>query len=169
MVDRYLGFAAASFDCKRSRLTTHVDSKSAAHNFSGVCAGCPGFLQLRMNEPCAREGAMSTAIPIADIGQKYPVTRCGLTIRLRTALISRSPEILFSRRITKMLKTLRLRSNCGLRHRKRAWPRRHHLDCWWFTPDTVSEADEEDCDVTLITVPSDRTTSGYLKQWVIDD
>ena len=41
--------------------------------------------------------------------------------------------------------------------------------CWWFTPDTYGEADEENCDVTLITVPSDRTTSGYLKQWVIDD
>jgi hypothetical protein len=58
-------------------------------------------------EPRAREGAMSTVIPIADIGQKYLVTLYGcveLDLSQRLPIRFRLPEILFNRRIRKCLK-----------------------------------------------------------------
>ena len=42
-------------------------------------------------------------------------------------------------------------------------------DCWFWEPDTVGTVTAEDCDVTLRTEPSSRTTSGYLRTWVIRD
>ena len=42
-------------------------------------------------------------------------------------------------------------------------------DCWFWEPDTVGRAEQQTCDVTLRTEPSDRTTSGYLRTWVIRD
>ena len=42
-------------------------------------------------------------------------------------------------------------------------------DCWFWEPDTVGTVTSEECDVTLRTEPSSRTTSGYLRTWVIRD
>ena len=42
-------------------------------------------------------------------------------------------------------------------------------DCWFWTPDTIGSAEQQTCDVTLRTEPSSRTTSGYLRTWVIRD
>ena len=42
-------------------------------------------------------------------------------------------------------------------------------DCWFWEPDTVGTVSAEACDVTLRTEPSDRTTSGYLRTWIIRD
>jgi hypothetical protein len=42
-------------------------------------------------------------------------------------------------------------------------------DCWFWEPDTVGTVTAEDCDVTLRTEPSSRTTSGYLRTWIIRD
>jgi hypothetical protein len=42
-------------------------------------------------------------------------------------------------------------------------------DCWFWSPDTVGTVTAEDCDVTLRTEPSSRTTSGYLRTWIIRD
>ena len=42
-------------------------------------------------------------------------------------------------------------------------------DCWFWEPDTVGRAEQQTCDVTLRTEPSSRTTSGYLRTWVIRD
>lgn len=42
-------------------------------------------------------------------------------------------------------------------------------DCWFFDDDNRYDVTPIDCDVTLRTEPSDRTTSGYLRTWVITE
>jgi hypothetical protein len=42
-------------------------------------------------------------------------------------------------------------------------------DCWFFDDDNQYDVQPVDCDVTLRTEPSDRTTSGYLRTWVISE
>ena len=58
---------SASIRCKAAVEISMVDWGVRSGAFAGEFA--------HVMEPCAREGAMSTAIPIADIGQKYLVTR----------------------------------------------------------------------------------------------
>ena len=42
-------------------------------------------------------------------------------------------------------------------------------DCWFFDDNNQYDVSPIDCDVTLRTEPSDRTTSGYLRTWVITE
>ena len=42
-------------------------------------------------------------------------------------------------------------------------------DCWFFDDNNRYDVEAVDCDVTRRTEPSDRTTSGFLKIWVIRD
>ena len=112
---------------------------------------------------------MSTAIPIADIGQKYPVTISGLTLRKRNVYLL--PGLKFcSPGELKMLKAL---VGCGAAaacligsaQPAHAAP----TDCWFFTETQQYNVEAQDCDVTRRTEPSDRTTSGYLNTWIIRD
>ena len=120
-------------------------------------------------EPCAREGAMSTAIPIADIGQKYLVTRQLFPYGGERPTFARRLKFCSTGEL-KMLK--RILSGCAVTACViGSAPPAHAVvtDCWFWEPDTVGTVTSEDCDVTLRTTPSSRTTSGYLRTWIIRD